>query len=88
MAQAQPADFQNEFMKSIRDVAVFAWALTGINGCLAEFSRNEPKGESLPPDGFPVWAPDAVSTAPSGYGSASTSSHNDSGRGPHGDLGF
>jgi hypothetical protein len=47
------------FMNSIRDVAVFAWALTGINGCLAEYSRGNPLGESQPPGGFPVWAPQA-----------------------------
>ncbi|KAH7053354.1 hypothetical protein B0J12DRAFT_52964 [Macrophomina phaseolina] len=46
-----------DFMQSIRDVAVFAWALTGINGSLAEYSRGKPKGESQPPDGFPIWNP-------------------------------
>ena len=91
MALTPQADFQSEFMKSIRDVAVFAWALTGINGCLAEFGRNKPEGESLPPDGFPVWAPDTASSAPSGYGSGSSTASwdpNESGRGAYGDLGF
>lgn len=82
MGQVRTADFQNEFMKSIRDVAVFAWALTGINGCLTEYSRGEPIGESLPQDGFPVWEP-AHSAAPSGYVSGS-SSHEDSGHGRYG----
>ncbi|ORY03652.1 hypothetical protein BCR34DRAFT_605144 [Clohesyomyces aquaticus] len=87
MAQvAQTAAFQNEFMKSIRDVAVFAWALTGINGSLAEYSRGKPVGESRPPDGFPIWAPDQapkLSAAPSGYGSGSSSSND-----PFGDPGL
>lgn len=44
-----------DFMNTIRDVAVFAWALTGINGSLAQYSRGKPTGESQPPDGLPVW---------------------------------
>lgn len=47
----------NDFMQSIRDVAVFAWALTGINGSLTDYSRGKPMGESQPPDGFPIWNP-------------------------------
>ncbi|KAL0261969.1 hypothetical protein SLS55_003404 [Diplodia seriata] len=47
----------NDFMQSIRDVAVFAWALTGINGSLTEYSRGKPMGDSQPPDGFPIWSP-------------------------------
>ncbi|KAI9799517.1 MAG: hypothetical protein M1833_004039 [Piccolia ochrophora] len=46
---------QDEFMSSIREVAVFAWSLTGINGSLAKFGRGTPMGESQPPDGLPVW---------------------------------
>ncbi|PSN69300.1 hypothetical protein BS50DRAFT_550032 [Corynespora cassiicola Philippines] len=68
---------QNAFMQSIRDVAVFAWALVGINGSLADYSRGKPSGESQPPDGFPVWQPsprDKLSAAPSGYASGSGSS--------------
>ncbi|KAH6612145.1 hypothetical protein C7974DRAFT_91912 [Boeremia exigua] len=73
--------FQNAFMQSIRDVAVFAWALTGINGSLAAFARGKPKGESQPPDGFPIWNPlpdpsmlgHKKSETPSGYGSGSNS---------------
>lgn len=82
MLQAGPSlQFQNAFMQSIRDVAVFAWALTGINGCLADYARGNPIGESQPPDGFPVWKPlpDPIhfgkqSTTPSGYVSGSNSS--------------
>ena len=49
------------FMNSIREVAVFAWALTGINGSLAEYSRGIPTGESQPPGGLPVWDPTSSS---------------------------
>ncbi|KAL8659637.1 MAG: hypothetical protein Q9226_000342, partial [Calogaya cf. arnoldii] len=44
-----------DFMNTIRDVAVFAWALTGINGSLSQYSRGKPSGESQPPEGMPVW---------------------------------
>lgn len=46
-----------DFMNSIREVAVFAWALTGINGSLAEYTRGTPTGESQPPGGLPIWEP-------------------------------
>ncbi|KAL8381521.1 hypothetical protein RB595_005676 [Gaeumannomyces hyphopodioides] len=49
----------DQFMGSIRDVAVFAWALVGINGNFASYSRGAPTGESQPPDGFPIWDPKA-----------------------------
>lgn len=84
MMQAGPSlEFQNSFMKSIRDVAVFAWALTGINGSLVDYARGKPVGESQPPDGFPIWNPlpdptflgvKPPSATPSGYGSGSNSS--------------
>lgn len=47
----------HEFMDSIREVAVFAWSLTGINGSLAKFGRGQPTGESQPPEGLPIWEP-------------------------------
>jgi len=81
--QSAPSlQFQNAFMQSIRDVAVFAWALTGINGSLASFARGSPTGESQPPEGLPVWNPlpdpshfgNPKSAAPSGYASGSNSS--------------
>lgn len=50
------------FMSAIRDVAAFAWSLTGINGALIDQAGGTPGGEALPPDGLPVWDP----TAPSG----------------------
>jgi PAS domain S-box-containing protein len=82
MVQAGPSmEFQNNFMQSIRDVAVFAWALTGINGSLVDYARGKPIGESQPPEGFPVWNPlpdpgfgKQLSAAPSGYVSGSNSS--------------
>jgi hypothetical protein len=82
MVQAGPSmEFQNNFMQSIRDVAVFAWALTGINGSLVDYARGKPLGESQPPEGFPVWNPlpdpgfgKQPSAAPSGYVSGSNSS--------------
>lgn len=77
--QPQVGPSQMDFMNSIRDVAVFAWALTGINGSLAEYSRGKPVGESQPPEGFPVWQPEGfghngagmLPATPSGYGSGS-----------------
>jgi hypothetical protein len=47
----------DDFMSSIRDVAVFAWALTGINGKIAQHSRGTPRGEAVPAQGFPIWDP-------------------------------
>ena len=44
-------------MKAIREVAVFAWSLTGINGSLIQHGRGQPEGEAVPPDGLPVWDP-------------------------------
>ncbi|KAF2877497.1 hypothetical protein BDV95DRAFT_601884 [Massariosphaeria phaeospora] len=88
MAQVPSAAFQNAFMQSIRDVAVFAWALTGINGSLADYSVGKPKGNSQPPEGFPIWDPSPapkLSVAPSGYVSGpGSSSSND----PFGDPGL
>lgn len=79
---AQPSQLQNAFMQSIRDVAVFAWALTGINGSLVDYARGQPVGESQPATGFPIWnpLPDPGSLGkhntdtPSGYASGSGSS--------------
>ena len=54
-SDSEPASF----MSAIREIAVFAWSLTGINGSLAEYGRGKPTGEALPPGGFPVWDPNA-----------------------------
>ena len=59
---AQPAlagPQQEDCMNSIREVADFAWALTGINGSLAQYSRGNPIGQSQPPDGLPIWDPNS-----------------------------
>lgn len=66
-----------DFMQSIRDVAVFAWGLTGINGCLTDYAHGTPRGESQPADGFPIWDPPTHlepkhSIASSGYGSGAS----------------
>lgn len=47
----------DQLMRSIRDVAVFAWALVGINGNLANYGHGVPQGEAQPPDGLPIWDP-------------------------------
>ena len=48
---------EDDFMTSIRDVAVFAWSLAGINGNIASYGHGIPQGEAQPPAGFPVWDP-------------------------------
>lgn len=49
------------FMSAIRDVAVFAWSLTGINGALLDKASGpgKPSGEAIPPGGIPIWDPNA-----------------------------
>ena len=60
-AQPQPNKVSShDFMNSIRDIAVFAWALNGINGSLASFTRGTPRGESQPAAGLPIWQPEAT----------------------------
>ncbi|KAK3678275.1 hypothetical protein LTR78_001570 [Recurvomyces mirabilis] len=54
---------QHDFMAAIRDQAVFAWALTGINGTLANAAMGKATGESVPPDGFPIWSCDTQATS-------------------------
>lgn len=54
-----PQPVEAGFMSAIRDVAVFAWSLTGINGSLSEYGRGNPSGEALPPGGLPIWDPNA-----------------------------
>ncbi|KAG9901694.1 hypothetical protein KCU98_g14956, partial [Aureobasidium melanogenum] len=49
---------QDDFMNSIREQAVFAWALTGINGALHQYGINKAYGESLPLEGLEVWESD------------------------------
>lgn len=47
-------------MSSIRDVAVFAWSLVGINGNIASHGHGKPVGEAMPPGGVPIWEPHAT----------------------------
>lgn len=49
---------QQDFMNSIKEQAIFAWALTGINGSLHRYSGGTPQGESLPSLGLPIWQSD------------------------------
>jgi len=49
---------QDDFMNSIREQAIFAWALTGINGTLHKYALGHGTGDSLPQDGLPVWRSD------------------------------
>ncbi|KAL2754528.1 hypothetical protein ACRALDRAFT_209894, partial [Sodiomyces alcalophilus JCM 7366] len=53
-ARGPPLD---QLMRSIRDVAVFAWTLVGINGNLAAYERGAPHGEAQPPESFRMSCP-------------------------------
>ncbi|KAK0714611.1 hypothetical protein B0H67DRAFT_487553 [Lasiosphaeris hirsuta] len=54
---------RDQLLRSIRDVAVFAWALVGINGNLADYGRGLPRNGAQPPGGLPVWDPAVGPTA-------------------------
>lgn len=54
-AHATGGPYNPQFMQTIRDVAVFAWAVAGINGNLANHATGTPHGQALPPHGLPVW---------------------------------
>ncbi|KAL2021929.1 hypothetical protein VTK56DRAFT_6348 [Thermocarpiscus australiensis] len=46
---------RDQLMRSIQDVAVFAWAITGINGTLATYGHGRPpRMGGQPGDGLPV----------------------------------
>lgn len=62
--QAVAGPIMDSLINSIREVAVFAWGVTGINGDLAKFGHGNPSGESAPPDGFPVWDPQTQNNVP------------------------
>jgi len=49
---------QQDFLQAIREVAVFAWGLTGINGSLKDYARGQTAGEASPQDGVGVWNPE------------------------------
>lgn len=57
-AQQAGGPGSSDFMAAIRDQAIFAWALTGINGALADYGQGKPIGQAVPPDGVAVWASD------------------------------
>ncbi|KAF4446488.1 hypothetical protein F53441_9892 [Fusarium austroafricanum] len=61
--QAAGGPPMDQLMQSIRDVAVFAWALVGINGNIASHGHGQPSGEAQPPDGLPIWDPEAAETS-------------------------
>lgn len=51
---------ESGLMAAIRDVAVFAWSLTGINGSLIDkAAKGTPRGQAIPPGGLPIWDPNA-----------------------------
>ena len=56
--ESQSSLMQTDFMSSIRDVAAFAWALTGSNGELRDYMHGKPMGNAQPsPQAFPTWSP-------------------------------
>ena len=87
--QAHPTPFRTnpvargpldeDFMNSIREVAVFAWSLTGINGSLAQYGRGKPSGEAQPNE-LPIWDPGSSSRSAgklqNGYTNGSYRQHN------------
>lgn len=62
-------------MSAIRDVAVFAWSLTGINGSLVDLAIGNPTGEAIPPGGLPVWDPNAPPGQNDNYNGFSGGTH-------------
>jgi hypothetical protein len=58
-AQQAQVVHNHDFMGAIQGLAVFAWALTGINGNIASYSRGTPRGEAVPQTGFPIYQPQA-----------------------------
>ena len=62
-------------MSAIRDVAAFAWSLTGINGALVELANGTPSGEALPPGGLPIWDPSADADLQNYYNGFAGSAH-------------
>ncbi|MCJ1277814.1 hypothetical protein MMC21_005628 [Puttea exsequens] len=81
----------DDFMNSIREVAVFAWSLTGINGSLNQYARGTPTGESIPPGGLPIWDPNSnagpETSRPNIAGYLTEEQHFDKGIADHGRYG-
>ena len=65
----------HDFMTSIRETAVFAWSLTGINGSLAQYSRGKPVGEAVPLDGLPIWDPNSNADPENKFNGFADNSH-------------
>jgi hypothetical protein len=60
--ELQPdAPNKESFLRSIREVAVFAWALAGINGHIASYGKGKARAEAQPP-ALPVYNPHGVPT--------------------------
>jgi hypothetical protein len=53
----QPGPDPTSFLQAVREVAVFAWGLTGINGSLVDYARGTPSADSQPHGGLPIWDP-------------------------------
>jgi len=53
----------DDFMNTIRDVAVFAWSLAGINGNIAAYGHGTPRENCQPHSGLPIWNPFAKEDA-------------------------
>lgn len=66
---------ESGFMSAIRDVAVFAWSLMGINGSLIDKAIGTPSGEATPPGGLPVWDPNAAPGQNDAYNGFSGGTH-------------
>lgn len=62
-------------MSAIRDIASFAWSLTGINGSIADLAHGRPTGESQPPGGLPIWDASANADPDNIYNGFSGSAH-------------
>ncbi len=53
--ESQSSLIRTDFMSSIREVAAFAWALTGSNGELLDYIRGKPLGSvQTSPQTFPT----------------------------------
>jgi hypothetical protein len=65
----------NAVMSAIRDVAAFAWSLTGINGAMVDLAHGKPSGEAQPPGGLPIWDPSANADPENHYNGFSGSAY-------------
>lgn len=75
MALTTPGPETSTVMAAIRDVAVFAWSLTGINGSIVKHGRGLPGPEATPPGGLPIWEPNSHHPENDDYNGFSDNSH-------------